>query len=278
MNFPYTVISLYSGSTGNAAYIEAGGAKLLIDAGKCARTLCRALESIGVSVDDIDAVFLTHEHRDHIGALQVLAKKHPIPVHVTRRSMPRLIAEPDSALAACVVSHPPLFCEVIRGLRISSFPTPHDSRESVGYRLEFEDEAGVTRRIGYATDIGHITAAVRDGLMGCETVVLESNHDPELLWGGPYPHDLKERIASRWGHLSNPDCAAFAAELVAGGTRQLMLAHLSQENNDPQLAYNETLTAIADPSVTLCVAAPDRAVTLVDGRATAQDKGESAAC
>jgi phosphoribosyl 1,2-cyclic phosphodiesterase len=96
-------------------------------------------------------------------------------------------------------------------------------------------------------------------------VVLESNHDPEMLWGGPYPYDLKERIASRWGHLSNPDCAEFAAELVASGTKNILLAHLSQENNDPQLAYNEVLMAIADPSVNLRTADPDAVTVLVDG-------------
>lgn len=280
MNFPYTVISLYSGSTGNAAYIEAGGAKILIDAGKCARTLCKALASVGVDIDEIDAIFITHEHRDHIGALEVLAKKHPIPVHVTRKSMSRLISSADSALAGCIVSHPPIYHEFVKDLRVSSFPTPHDSRESVGYHLEFEDGEGVTHKIGYATDIGHVSTHVRDGLWGCETVVLESNHDPEMLWGGPYPHDLKERIASRWGHLSNPDCAEFAAELAANGTRNLMLAHLSQENNEPQVAYDEILMAVADPAVKLCVAAPDHAVVLVDARGAdkSADKEDIAAC
>ena len=277
MNFPYTVISLYSGSTGNATYIEAGRAKILIDAGKCARTLCKELAAIGVDIDEIDAIFLTHEHRDHIGALEVLAKKHPIPVHVTRKSMPRLISSPDSALVGCLISHPPIYHEFVKDLRVSSFPTPHDSRDSVGYHLEFEDSEGVTHKIGYATDIGHVSSHVREGLLGCETVVLESNHDPEMLWGGPYPYDLKDRIASRWGHLSNPDCAEFAAELTANGTQNLMLAHLSQENNEPQLAYNEVLMAIADPTVNLRIAAPDEIVVLVDGQKTAKQE-ENTVC
>ena len=107
-------------------------------------------------------------------------------------------------------------------------------------------------------------------------MVLESNHDPEMLWGGPYPYDLKERISSRWGHLSNSDCAEFAAELTANGTKNILLAHLSQENNEPQLAYNEVLIAIADPSVNLRTAAPDEIVVLVDGRNTTEE--EHAAC
>ena len=265
MNFPYTLATLYSGSTGNAAYICAGGAKILIDAGKCTRTLCRSLAELGVDIDEIDAIFLTHEHRDHTGALEVLTKKHPIPIHVTRKSAPRLNAKPDSALAECIVVHAPVFHEFVKNLRISSFPTPHDSLDSVGYRMEFEDDEGMTHCIGYATDIGHVSGHIRNGLTGCESVVLESNHDPEMLWGGPYPYDLKERIASRWGHLSNPDCAEFAAELVASGTKNILLAHLSQENNDPQLAYNEVLMAIADPSVNLRTADPDAVTVLVDG-------------
>ena len=276
MNFPYTIATLYSGSTGNATYICAGGAKILIDAGKCTRTLCASLNELGVSIDEIDAIFLTHEHRDHTGALEVLTKKHPIPIHVTKKSALRLTAKPDSALAGCIVTHTPIFHEFVKDLRVTSFPTPHDSRESVGYHLEFEDENGITHMIGYATDIGHISTHVRNGLMGCESVVLESNHDPEMLWGGPYPYDLKERIASRWGHLSNPDCAEFAAELTANGTKNILLAHLSQENNDPQLAYNEVLMAIADPSVNLRTAAPETVTVLVDG--LSQTKQEELTC
>ena len=270
MNFPYTIATLYSGSTGNATYICAGGAKILIDAGKCTRTLLASLAEIGVSIDEIDAIFLTHEHRDHTGALEVLTKKHPIPIHVTQKSALRLTAKPDSALAGCIVTHTPIFHEFVKNLRISSFPTPHDSRESVGYHLEFEDSEGITHQIGYATDIGHVSRYVHDGLLGCESVVLESNHDPEMLWGGSYPYDLKERIASRWGHLSNGDCAEFAAELVQNGTKNILLAHLSQENNEPALAYNEVLMAIADPTINLRTAAPDAVTVLVDGMAEKQ--------
>lgn len=277
MKFPYTVATLYSGSTGNATYIAAGGAKILIDAGKCTRTLCRSLAELGVSIDEIDAIFLTHEHRDHTGALEVLTKKHPIPIHVTRKSAPRLTTDPASALTGCIVTHPPIFHEFVKDLRISSFPTPHDSRESVGYHIEFEDSEGETHKIGYATDIGHVSNYVHDGLMGCESVVLECNHDPEMLWGGPYPYDLKERIASRWGHLSNPDCAEFAAELTANGTQNILLAHLSQENNEPQLAYNEVLMAIADPTVNLRTAAPEAVTVLVNGLNTTV-KEDTAVC
>ena len=143
---------------------------------------------------------------------------------------------------------------------ISSFDTLHDSLSSCGFVISYQGQ-----RFGYATDIGHVSTHIHNGLMGCESVVLEANHDPEMLWGGIYPYDLKERIASRWGHLSNPDCAEFAAELTANGTRNILLAHLSQENNDPRLAYNEVWMTIADPTVNLCTAAPDAVTVLVDG-------------
>ena len=208
--------------------------------------------------------------------MEVLTKRYPVPIHVTKKSAARLTKDPASALAECLVIHPPIFHEFVKDLRISSFPTPHDSRESVGYHMEFEDAEGITHKIGYATDIGHVSNYVHDGLIGCESVVLESNHDPEMLWGGSYPYDLKERIASRWGHLSNPDCAAFAAELAANGTQNILLAHLSQENNDPSMAFNEVMMAIADPNIHLCTAAPDEIVVLVDG--LQNNKEENAAC
>lgn len=262
MSCIYRIVNLYSGSEGNATYISAGDAHILIDAGKSARALCLSLKSIGVDIDRIDAIFLTHEHRDHTSALVTLAKKHPIPVHTTRRSAPRVCADETAPLFANLRVHPPVFTEHIAGLEITSFPTPHDSRESVGYRLSFTDAAGMFHEIGYTTDIGCVNTSVREGLRGCESVVLESNHDPEMLWGGSYPPDLKERIYSRFGHLSNPDCAAFAAELAAAGTRNFLLAHLSRENNLPELAFNETWAALADESVRLLVASPDFPVSM----------------
>ena len=116
--------------------------------------------------------------------------------------------------------------------------------------------------IGYATDLGYVTPEVRQALLGCESVVLESNHDDQMLLCGPYPRRLKERILSRYGHLSNEDAAALIAELADSGTRRIMLAHLSEQNNEPDLAYNEALMALGGCDVSVFVAAPDRAVEL----------------
>ncbi len=258
MNSVYT---LYSGSSGNAVYFDISGHRFLIDAGKSARTLCRSLSEVGADISDIEAIFITHEHADHIGALEVLTKKHHIPVHVCGRSVQRLRSLGDG-LCGCIVEHPPI-CEIELGdVTVRSFVTPHDSMGSVGYRIEYPD--GEARRsIGLATDIGHIDESIRAGLIGCRDVIIESNHDIDMLLCGPYPEVLKMRIMSGRGHLSNGDCAAFAAELCATGTKNILLAHLSEENNEPSLALSETVAAVADDSVHIAVADREAPVRLI---------------
>lgn len=253
------IISLYSGSTGNSFLITSPVGTLLIDAGKNAKQLCAALASVGVSPDEIGAILVTHEHADHISALPVFLKKHPVPVHIPYGCAYKLLC--DSAVAPHLCMHPPIHTEEICGMQVTSFPTPHDSRASVGYRIEIPLE-GKTLRIGYATDIGYVTREIEKGLTGCDAVILESNHDREMLAYGPYPYQLKQRIASRRGHLSNPESALFATHLCATGTRSLMLAHLSAENNTPEIAYDECFGAIADTGVYICVADPNQATEL----------------
>ena len=254
---------LYSGSRGNSAFIEAGGARILIDAGKSAKALCSALCTIGVDIDSIDAIFVTHEHRDHISALQTLSHKHNIPIHILLSSAEIFYGLRDERLCSCLNLKMGDGFEVdVNGLHVKAFPTPHDSRAAVGYRLSFFED-GKEYSIGYATDTGYVTDAMRKNLTGCFAAVIESNHDLDMLRDGPYPLELKQRIRSKKGHLSNPDCAELAAALTESGAKHIMLAHLSEENNDPSLAYNETLSAIADESVTLKVAAQDEVVWLL---------------
>ena len=263
MNSVYT---LYSGSSGNAVYFNLCGHEFLIDAGKSARSLCHSLCEIGADISGIEAIFITHEHTDHIGALEVLTKKHHIPVHVCGRSALKLKNLGKSGLNGCIVEHPPIYETALGDVKIKSFVTPHDSMGSVGYRIEFdEDNEGerVCHAIGLATDIGHIDDSIRQGLCGCQDVILESNHDIDMLVCGPYPEMLKMRIMSPRGHLSNSDCAAFAAELCEKGTRNILLAHLSEENNEPALALSETTAAVADESVHIAVADRENPVRLI---------------
>lgn len=261
---PYRLCTLYSGSVGNATYIETPHARILIDAGKCARTLIASLKRIHVDIDTVDAIFITHEHSDHVAALEVLTKKHPIPVHILYKSALRFKDTQPEALCACLrMYQKPEDVDVqIGDIRMQAFPTPHDSRASVGYRMTLTGE-GETLCIGYATDIGYVSHAVKEGLLGCETVVLESNHDEEMLKNGLYPYDLKVRILSRKGHLSNRDCADFACELYESGMRNLLLAHLSEQNNVPDIAYDEVSCALAGLPVRLAVASPIEVTMLV---------------
>lgn len=257
----YRIISLYSGSTGNAFLIRTARANILIDAGKNAKTLTRALGEVGLEIDDIDAIFITHDHRDHTAALPVLLKHHTLPVHAVEASAQVIEAELDERGTACLCRHTPLYSETVGDVTVRSFITPHDSEFSVGYRLEISDGQTCVS-VGYATDLGYVTGDVRGALAGCESVVLESNHDRDMLLAGPYPPRLKQRIWSRYGHLANDDCAALAAELAEGGMRHLMLAHLSEHNNLPEIAYNETLMALGGADVTVNVAAPDHVVEM----------------
>ena len=270
----YKICNLYSGSKGNSTFISASGAKILIDAGKSARSLCGALSQIGESIENIDAIFITHEHSDHVSALQTLTHRRKIPIHILLNSAYKFYGLRDEALCDCLCLHNDSNFEVkIRQLSIKAFPTPHDSRASVGYRFSFTQN-DKTVSFAYATDIGFVNDCVKQNLSGCESVIIESNHDKDMLLTGPYPEDLKRRIMSKKGHLSNSDCAGLISYLVSGGTKNIMLAHLSEENNTPSLAYSDALSAIADDNIFLTVASPDRATWLIGDPDFTADAGK----
>ena len=236
--------TLYSGSKGNCTYIRAGEDAILIDAGRSLRALCGGLSAIGSDISRVRAVFVTHEHADHTSALEMLAKKYGIPIHITEQSAERLFPS-TRYLQANAVLHPPLYAVQIGGMEISSFTTPHDSDMSVGYVIRLSDG----RKLGYATDIGHVTEEIDENLRGADAVVLESNHDLRMLEDGPYPAWLKARIASNRGHLSNEACGKYLPRLYAGGTRHVLLAHLSAENNTPSLALASAKAACPEMDI-----------------------------
>ena len=248
------ISTLYSGSGGNATYIESDRASIIIDAGKSAKRLCMALKEIGSSIDKIDAIFITHDHSDHVSALESLTKKHKIPIHITEKSAEVFAGERFLSVRENIVSHPPIFEVRVGDLTVHSFVTSHDSNMSVGYRIDTEDDS---LSLGLATDLGYVSENVKDALIGCRAVVLESNHDIDMLEEGPYPRYLKERIRSKKGHLSNEDSSLFAAYLAANGTTDFLLAHLSAENNTPSHALDAFLSAVADPTVNVAVASAE---------------------
>lgn len=259
------ICCLYSGSKGNCTFISAGGANILIDAGKSCKALCASLAGIGVGLDQIDAIFITHEHNDHISALRTLSHKCRIPIHILLGSATAAFRGlQDERLCNCLVLYRGQSFETdIKGLHVKAFPTSHDSCGAVGYRLSFKGDGGEEISIACATDTGFVTDAMRENLTGCHAVVVEANHDPHMLAAGPYPYELKCRIRSKRGHLSNAECAEIASELCENGTEHIMLAHLSEENNLPELAYNEVFSAIAREGFDLKVAKQDEAVWLV---------------
>ena len=252
----YRLVTLYSGSEGNSTFVSSGKASILIDAGKSARTLCARLAEIGSDIKNISAIFITHEHTDHVSALETLSKKYHIPIHITDASARKFDRTPNAAVHSCLIRHDTVFCQTVGDITVRSFPTPHDSMMSVGYRISFEAD-GEKHVFGVATDIGHVSGEIREGLMGAEAIVLESNHDEQMLISGPYPRELKARILSERGHLSNHDSSELAACLARGGCKGFILAHLSRENNEPRLAFDAAANEIADRSVRVCVAPPD---------------------
>lgn len=264
------ICSLYSGSRGNAVFLACGGRKILIDAGKSTRALTKALADVGESLESLDAILVTHEHCDHVSTLENLSDELHVPIHAAGGCAEKLASLPSSYIQNNLVSHPPLFEITLGGVSVKSFVTPHDSACCVGYRIEWEED-GAMRRIGYATDVGYVSDEVTAGLLGCEAVVIEANHDVEMLRKGPYPYHLKQRILSRRGHLCNTDCALLAAKLAAHGTKYFLLAHLSEKNNHPDVALDEVFGALGDSRIRLLTADPKSPTKLVWEQSNAPD-------
>lgn len=232
---------LFSGSSGNSYYIGNEEKGILVDAGRSAKQIENALKNNGLDIASVKAIFVTHEHTDHVKGLRVLASRHNIKVYATEGTLSALedngelngkypyeVISPDGNEAA--------------GMVIKSFPTSHDCRESCGYVIHTSDG----RSAAIATDLGYVSDDVRQAVFGCDTIVIESNHDVNMLQNGPYPYLLKRRVLSNAGHLSNDSCAKELSNFVKNGTTRILLAHLSAQNNIPQLAYITSQSALAE--------------------------------
>ncbi|MFN2308529.1 MAG: MBL fold metallo-hydrolase [Gammaproteobacteria bacterium] len=219
--------SLGSGSRGNATLVEAGATCVLVDCGFSVRETQRRLARLGKAPEELNAILVTHEHRDHIGGVAALARRFAIPVWMSAGTAVMYGASEHSSLNS-FDGHAPF---ALGDLHVTPFPVPHDAREPC--QFVFSDGAV---RLGVLTDTGSITAHIRQVLEGCEALLLECNHDAGLLAAGPYPPRLKQRVAGRLGHLSNAQAAGLLAGLERGGLRHLVAAHLSDTNNRPALA------------------------------------------
>lgn len=217
--------TLASGSSGNCALLRTGGAVLLFDAGISCRRIEQSLRTLGLTLADLTAVFLTHEHADHISGLTTLCKKCSAPIYASR-GMTHLLACPAVPFTAGGAV-------ALEGCTVRTFSTSHDAVDPVGYRVDGPDGS-----FGLLTDTGYVTDAAAEALDGVDLLLLEANHDVETLQYGPYPYFLKRRILGDEGHLSNDAAAEFACRMAQRGTRQFVLVHLSRENNTPARALN----------------------------------------
>lgn len=255
--------TLFSGSSGNCTYVRNGNTEILVDAGKTCGAIEKSLTALGSTLRRISAIFITHEHSDHTAGLEVISKKYQIPVYMTAPSYDSYVRQ-GSFLQRFARRCDLEFCEQVGSLSVSAFEVPHDSLANVGYIIKDENDA-----LGVATDIGHLTSSLAEHLCLCKHVIVESNHDVEMVKNGPYIQPLKDRILSNGGHLSNDKCAEFCAYLCDHGVCEITLAHLSRENNLPKLAYETVknqLCACGFENVPLKVALADTTVCVTDGK------------
>lgn len=235
--------SFASGSGGNCALVSGGGKYILVDAGISLRRIKACLAQWDLGLSDISAVLLTHEHGDHVGALPMLEKYTDIPVITSGGTARSVIAKGKAGGKNFSVIEAGEIMD-IGGIAVKSFATSHDAAESLGYTFEYAYE-----KAAVVTDLGHVTNEVRSAVSGASAVLLEANHDVDMLRVGPYPYHLQQRILGPCGHLSNEASGRFALELAEHGVRHILLAHLSKENNTPRLAYKTVADILIEGGV-----------------------------
>lgn len=226
---------LASGSKGNATLVEGPGGMVLIDCGLSRKRLLERARELGVSIDDVRAVLITHEHADHVSGLSVFARRFEGPLFATAPTVATrsyLMELPFE-----LVGHSDSF--ELAGMRVQCFPTSHDVADPMCFRFQTSHDA-----VGYCTDTGVLTSEAQQALAGVRLLALESNHDPQMLKNGPYPTFLKQRVGGRRGHLSNAQAAEALQELVSDDTEVVIGMHLSQENNRPSLAVRALAKAV----------------------------------
>lgn len=239
-------LSLYSSSSGNSTLISNSDTNILIDAGVSSSKITASLNKAGIDAGEITAIFVTHEHSDHISGIRVLSKKYSIPVFALSSTMEGILESASDIPQGFLHIISPSKVYKIGSMNIKAFVTPHDSSSSVGYVIESEQ-----KKYAVATDTGCITKSMLSNLAGCEAVLVEANHDVDMLKCGPYPYVLKKRILSDEGHLSNDKCAWLATQLAIWGTKRILIGHLSEQNNTPEKAFECVKQSLVSNGFTL---------------------------
>lgn len=225
----FNIVPLFSSSKGNSILIESDDTRLLVDVGVSAKQLCLALDSLTINPNSIEAILITHEHSDHIKGIRVFASKYSIPVFATKKTWQKLNSvDISDTLKNFFEPNVPFN---IGNIEVSPFSTPHDAIDPCGFNFFYNGD-----KLTIATDLGHINQYLLDKMEASSSILLESNHDVNMLKAGDYPYQLKERIIGNFGHLSNMTSAMTVEYLAKRGTKNFIMGHLSQDNNFPELA------------------------------------------
>ena len=247
------IATFASGSSGNCTLVSAGNTHILIDAGISMKRIRMSLAGFGLAFDDLSGILITHSHSDHISGLSMLVKHTDLTIfapHILAGALRRAVAGVENCMHEIAVGEPFSLGQT----SVTAFPTSHDTEQSVGYIIEADC------RFGFCTDTGCVTEDMLRVLSTSDAVLVEANHDVDMLLAGRYPYYLKRRILSEHGHLSNEACGELAVRLAQSGARAVILRHLSHENNTPQAARDAVWKALEragfDPcgQIRLCVA------------------------
>lgn len=237
--------SLYSGSSGNSIFVGNKNTRILIDAGMPGKYLESALKEIDENPKELDGIFITHEHTDHTKGVGVLSRKYNIPIYANEETWEKI----NNSIGNIKDENKKIIIENninIKDMVVTRFDIPHDAVKPSGYTVQIDD-----KKVGVATDLGHFSKEISDNIKDCDLILLESNHDIEMVKFGPYPYSLKRRILSSVGHLSNEDCGKAIIEIMGDKQKKIILGHLSHNNNYPDLAYETVKNILLEEKLCL---------------------------
>lgn len=242
----FRLCPIVSGSSGNCTYIQAGERKILIDIGISGKKLCSALQEIEVEPDAIEGIFITHEHMDHIKGVGIFSRKYEVPIYATQMTWDKLMQ--DNLIGKIKEEHQRVIVKdeslVLGELSVTPYSIHHDAVDPVGYVFEYQN-----KKIALTTDCGMIDEGILDKIKNVDGLLLEFNHDINMLEAGNYPFYLKKRILSDVGHLNNEDAATALVQAYHHNMKWVILGHLSKDNNVPDLAYITAQTALEENDI-----------------------------